>query len=55
MKLKKEEALETLRLVESSKAQRQRWQAYAKKMKYAKNISFDDTIQSIEKLIGILF
>lgn len=51
----KDEALGTLHLVESSKAQRQRWQAYAKKMKYAKNISFDDTIQSIEKLIDVLF
>ncbi len=51
----KQEAIETLKLVESSKAQRQRWLAYSKKMKYANNISFDNIIESIWKLIDILF
>lgn len=47
----KEKALETLRLVESNKNQKQRWEIYSKKMKYANNVTFEDVVFAIKGLI----
>ncbi len=51
----KQEAIKVLDLVAANDIQRQRWNAFSRKMKYASNISYDDTIDSIRKLIEMIF
>lgn len=49
-----EKAMNTLKSVKSNMIQRKRWETYAKKMSYAKEVSFDDIISSINHLLEIL-
>ena len=49
-----EKAMNTLKSVKSNMIQRKRWETYTKKMSYAKEVSFDDIISSINHLLEIL-
>ena len=49
-----EKAMNTLKSVKSNMIQRKRWETYAKKMSYAKEVLFDDIISSINHLLEIL-
>lgn len=51
----KPQALEVLNQVKTAKPQEERWITYSAKMSYANGISFDDVIESIRKLIEIIF
>lgn len=46
--------MNTLKSVKSNMIQRKRWETYTKKMSYAKEVSFDDIISSINHLLEIL-
>ena len=46
--------MNTLKSVKSNMIQRKRWETYAKKMSYAKEVLFDDIISSINHLLEIL-
>lgn len=51
----KEAAMKILNSVSSNISQRNRWNLYTRKISYAKDISFDDVIASINHLIELLF
>ena len=51
----KEDAIKILKSVSSNISQRNRWSLYTRKISYAKDISFDDIIVSINRLIELLF
>lgn len=51
----KEDAIKILKSVSSNISQRNRWNLYTRKISYAKDISFDDVIASINRLIELLF
>lgn len=51
----KEAAIKILKSVSSNISQRNRWNLYTRKISYAKDISFDDVIASINRLIELLF
>jgi hypothetical protein len=54
-----EEVLENwstgLRLIEGSKAMRERWEKYCREFSYAKGIQFDDVCEKIRKVLMIVF
>ena len=47
--------MKILKSVSSNIPQRNRWNLYTRKISYAKDISFDDAIASINRLIELLF
>ena len=49
-----EKAMNNLKSDKSNMIQRKRWETYTKKMSYAKEVSFDEIISSINHLLEIL-
>lgn len=52
--MSKERALRTFESVSSSPMQRKLWESYSRKASYAKEIAFDDIVESIGRLIEIV-
>ena len=45
---------ETFYMIKESTIMRERWNSYAKKYEYAKDVSFDNVLECIEGIIDIL-
>ncbi|HOO67924.1 MAG TPA: nucleotidyl transferase AbiEii/AbiGii toxin family protein [Bacilli bacterium] len=45
---------ETINIIKNSVVLKERWASYSKRYKYAKDISFDDTLKSIEDIIEVI-
>ncbi len=51
----RENAMKILKSIESNVTQKKRWETYAKKMSFARNVSFDEVIVSIKHLLEVMF
>lgn len=50
----RENAMKILKSIESNVTQKKRWETYAKKMSFARNVSFDEVIVSIKHLLEVM-
>ena len=50
----REKAMKILKSIESNVTQKKRWETYAKKMSFARNISFDEVIVSIKHILEVM-
>ena len=50
----RENAMNILKSIESNVTQKKRWETYAKKMSFARNVSFDEVIVSIKHLLEVM-